>query len=670
MRRRNHLLIGLLLAAGLLFVLAAGAQEPSPSTPIPPADRILANLNAETPDWEALLSEPLPGRSHQTGRGLVSDHCQTATPITLTLGAFSFSDQVLTTGASITDTDPLQGCTWPSPDINSNSVWWRVWVPADGRLNVRTISENPERYDTVVTIYPASAGCDTLGVDKEQGCDDDTHAFQSDASALVDANESYLVEITEWGPANLGGELDLFVYFTLDSHWQTIPGVGLPIPLTRHTSVSDGAFLYVIGGQSPTLSSNTFRYNPSTQTWATLPPIPQPYSNTDGAYVNGRIYLPAGFAGNIPYEAVHYSYSIISAEWSDHHARITSTAEITEPVAWGAAAADPAENSYYYLGGRQASDPDTPLPFFLQYHIISDTWQTLPPMTIPRYAHRAAFVGDQLCVAGGMGNQGQILASGECYDFASKSWSPTGDLVVPRYSFGSAVGADGRWYVYGGAIESEGLNQLTTPKTEVFDPDTHTWVLLDQRWSLNQSREWPAGALVGMRIYAVGGYLGQETVVVNTMEWLNAGPLSLLFPLVVDGIPPALTNPHEPNDAIPLAFGPLQTGIPIASNFATISDNEDFFFFHSGITGTITLDLTGIPEGANYDLYLYDYSKTLLAASLNLSNQDEHIELDFLPAHAYFVRVKKDLISRPSGDLYALTASFPVPLGSSLAKTR
>jgi len=627
---KTVILLLLLLAAVMAAGVIVQAQEITPFPPSPhPPDCPSVRGTAGPPRWETFSSA-----APQAGRGAISDECSNAISVTLTAGAPSFADGVLTTGATITDTDPIQSCAWGGPAVNSNSVWWRVTVPEDGRLSVSSITENPGRYDTVVTIYPAAAGCGSLNTGNELGCDDDSHAFQSQASALVDGGEAYLVQVTGWGENNEGGDLDLFLHFALDTHWQYPSGTGLPIPLTRHVTVSDGEYLYLVGGWRPPDQKHTYRYDLRADTWSALEEMPVSYSNTDGVYVDGRIYIPSGYAGSSPYEGVHYTYTISDDIWST----LSAAPWGAEPIAWGAAAADPSDTAYYYTGGRYASTPDVPLPNVLQYDIISDTWHTLLYMNTPRYAHRAAFLGDELCVVGGIGGGGQPLAGGECFNFDSQSWSPTADLNIPRSSFGSAVGADGRWYVFGGVISGT----ITTPKTEVYDPQADHWTLLDQRWSLNQSREWPGGAQVGNRIYATGGRLPDQEVVVSTIEWLFVGASLNYLPLITNGAPAA--NGHEPNDALPLAYGPLASGVPLVSDFAQGGDNEDFFYIETGINATIQVTLTNIPAGSNYDLYLYGRdngnAKHLFASSTNLSNADEHLAAGPVPAGVYYIRVR------------------------------
>ena len=651
-RWRTLIYLFLLLAAGAI----ASAQGNAPPAGPHPPDSLPALGTAELPDWEALRLLP------DAVRVEVSDECQDAIPATLTRDEPAFDASIDTGWATGGITDPVQSCTLGGSAANSNSVWVRIIAPPeDGQLTVETITKNTDRYDTVVTIYPAGAGCNSLDAGDELGCNDDVHAFQSRASALVSNREEYLVEISGWGVDNAGGHLDLSGFFGQDTHWQHLSQNELPSGLSQHVAVSDGERLYVLGGQTSTAYSEAVNvFNPATAVWSPLEAMPQSYSNTDGVYANGQIYLPSGYAGATlgqPYAGIHYTYIISQDTWSTL-TPMTSLSTITEPIAWGAAAADPAGAAYYYTGGRRGSDyPNyVALAEVLQYNINSDTWQSFPPLVTPRYAHQAAFLGDELCIVGGIDEDGYILNSGECCDFRSPpSCSPIAGLNIPRFSFGSAVGPDGRWYVFGGNVGGG-----VTPKTEIFDPETDTWTLLNEHWSLRQSRQWPAGAQLGIHIYATGGYVDDLNKVVGTVERLTVGAAEFNYlPLIATGAETFLADRHEPNDTVTSAYGPLNANVSLTSIFDD-DDTEDFFFLQTEITSTIQVTLNHIPAGGyEYDLYFYQEPKHLLALSQNYSNNDEFIRISDAPAGRYTIRVQNKSWYLPaSQEPYWLLATY------------
>ena len=68
-------------------------------------------------------------------------------------------------------------------------------------------------------------------------------------------------------------------------------------------------------------------------------------------------------------------------------------------------------------------------------------------------------------------------------------------------------------------------------------------------------------------------------------------------------------------------------------------DQNDYYYFNLNVLHHITVDLTGIPDGADYDLILYDPSQTIVAQARRSGNVDEHIS--YVPAVTgrYYIRV-------------------------------
>jgi hypothetical protein len=218
----------LLLATTLLATVIARAQaiaEPAeqhrwPLPAVHPAEQSDVHGLSSLPDWS--LSQPLT--SSPDAIPAPNDACQDPITVTLTVGDNQYAAQFDTTAATTDPNDPLQSCTIGGPAVNSSSVWWAIQVPEDGELTFSTISGNPLRYDTVVTLYPGDIACESLSPADEIACDDDTRAFQSQLSALVNAGQSYLAEVTGWGADNPAGELDVVAYFETNTHWQAPPG--------------------------------------------------------------------------------------------------------------------------------------------------------------------------------------------------------------------------------------------------------------------------------------------------------------------------------------------------------------------------------------------------------------------------------------------------------------
>lgn len=107
------------------------------------------------------------------------------------------------------------------------------------------------------------------------------------------------------------------------------------------------------------------------------------------------------------------------------------------------------------------------------------------------------------------------------------------------------------------------------------------------------------------------------------------------LPIVLN--PPSDT--YEPNDSRSGAYGPLTSGTTYDSYLWSASDTWDCYWFDPSSLGTVTIDLTSIPSGTDYDLFLYDSttSTSSVARSQNLNNADEQIVYSLGHADRHYV---------------------------------
>ena len=102
----------------------------------------------------------------------------------------------------------------------------------------------------------------------------------------------------------------------------------------------------------------------------------------------------------------------------------------------------------------------------------------------------------------------------------------------------------------------------------------------------------------------------------------HAAGARLYLPLLFLHIDPCVL--HEPNADPHQAWGPLQSSQWLRS-YICQGDGQDWFYINLATLHTITIDLTDIPDGANFDLSLQDPAGQHGAFSKNGSNADEHI---------------------------------------------
>ncbi len=682
---RRHILLIVLIMTGVTGLVSGQGETPAEPEPIlvapepgtPPVFGPLTGMWTDSVEVEAeQVPPPLLTQNH------ASDSCSDA-PL-LGLQTFGNAGDISTVNDMTSlPSDPVLGCMWgtPSNARGYRTVWYKFLAPVSGRLLIHTsfeASDYMDSYDTVLQLYRSTDGtCGTLMV---IDCDDDSNGLFSEVSTFVIEGRTYYIEVADWHfavpeAATLRLSVVLEEGATL---WQRFSETGWPHPRSRHSVVSDGRYIYIIGGETPNPQGEPFpsrvgeidRFDTQTRTWATLPPLkPIPlnaYSRTSAALLGGHIYLPSGYVGNnTAYAGIHWVYNIAANDWVEGVSVPWATASPSgQPYAWHQAVSSPANNGYFMTGGLLAGDPEQLIPpisivptgRLLFYNANNATWNTgLPDMETARFSHVAARLGNEICVAGGLTrlerdpeeDLAAVVSSMECYNIATQQWSDRASLNFPRFAAGSAVGPDGRWYVFGGINSS--LNNVTL--TEVYNPATNTWQVLDSRYSVRRpGRAWPRGAFANNGLWIFGGEEVPGNEVVPLVERLSAPGTGLFVPAVFSG-----GNPLEPNDTFAQAM-PIQLGQVVQHTFDSPDDYFDIFAFLIGPEDEYVATLTNIPANNDYDVYVYNSNKFIVGHSTNVGAQPETAITFPLEPGVYYAMVMRTF-GKPGGPPYRLTVT-------------
>ena len=120
-------------------------------------------------------------------------------------------------------------------------------------------------------------------------------------------------------------------------------------------------------------------------------------------------------------------------------------------------------------------------------------------------------------------------------------------------------------------------------------------------------------------------------------QWYYSGRVFL--PAVLKNV--VGSDPHEPNNTWGDATL-LTSGQPMDS-WIFYDGDVDYWYFKASASqyNVINLDLTSIPDGTDYDLYLYDQNHNLIASSENSGSASESIVWTILPGadSYYFAKV-------------------------------
>jgi cysteine-rich repeat protein len=276
--------------------------------------------------------------------------------------------------------------------------------------------------------------------------------------------------------------------------WQTDGVPALPAPLLDAGGAVLNGELYVIAGKDASGPQRTVHvYNPFTNQWRLAPPLPAAYpavENPAVAVLGGALYVIGGstepFAGSVASAA---RFDPVTQAW-------TMLAPLPAPR--GGATAQGIASRIYVAGGMDAGSSRQEL--FI-YDPATNTWSAGAPMSVPRDNPMSAAVGGRLYVFGGRTRlappfpDNGTLSSAEVYDPAANAWQPIAPMPTGRRT-GNAVVVNGRVLLFGG----EGAG--TFAQNELYDPATDGWRILEP---MPLPRHGAVAGRIGNGIFVVGG---------------------------------------------------------------------------------------------------------------------------------------------------------------------
>jgi hypothetical protein len=227
-----------------------------------------------------------------------------------------------------------------------------------------------------------------------------------------------------------------------------------PLPTARANlaTAEVGGLVYAVGGiDDVDVSDVVETFNPRTGRWATSVPLPQPRAAPGAAGLGGLLYVAGGEVKLAP-----------------------DTYEVTNSV--------------------------------IVYDPWNKTWRSVAPMPTARFRHRLVSSGRYLYAIGGAAPTGESLTTVERFEPKSNSWTTMNPMVEARAlpcAVETKVGNRRVLVVVGGFFSADGtFGRRRT--TEVFDPDTGRWALLDVLLPVDRSGHDCATEADGT-VLAIGG---------------------------------------------------------------------------------------------------------------------------------------------------------------------
>jgi N-acetylneuraminic acid mutarotase len=336
--------------------------------------------------------------------------------------------------------------------------------------------------------------------------------------------EGSMSKVLHRGTAILAVSATVFLATTALAQMPTSPwkkGAPFPEPDEELYGVAVNGRMYVIGGWGggKALGVN-YEYDPATDKWTKKKSMPRHAHHAALAAANGKIYVMGGFvAPDSTTIAVGAAWQPIDDTWEYDPATDSWKSLAPLPGARGSAVAVEAGGKIYVIGGATTVEGSKD-PFFTffgparilatndMYDPATNKWTSRRPMSVPRNHAFAGAVDGKIYVIGGRTGHAFILSATntdvvEEYNPVTNLWSPP-KARMPTARSGGAWGTDGhRIYAAGGEVTTETLVGAFRA-VEAYEPATNTWTELP---SMPMPRHGVAGAVIGSRFHLVSGMI-------------------------------------------------------------------------------------------------------------------------------------------------------------------
>ena len=226
--------------------------------------------------------------------------------------------------------------------------------------------------------------------------------------------------------------------------WAEVAPLPFPMHHTNVAAVEDR--LYVLGALvtgSFTAIGNAYVYEPAANTWKPLAsmPIGTERGASGTAALGTKIYVAGGWRQNSSvadfsaYDTIEDSWEVLPglAEARDHLIAVAS------------------RDKFYAIGGRRNGALRDNVD---EFDPAAEKWMARSPMLTARAGTAGALVGDRILVAGGEGNTqlpSGVFSENEAYLAGMDTWETLEPMLTPRHGTGGAA-VKGVFYVPGGAI--------------------------------------------------------------------------------------------------------------------------------------------------------------------------------------------------------------------------
>lgn len=273
--------------------------------------------------------------------------------------------------------------------------------------------------------------------------------------------------------------------------WLTVPG-GIPAGVHHPVTFAIGDYGYSITGVNSNGSTidKVYRYNPVTDSWATLPDFPGGSRGfAIGLTYQGKGYVGFGVSSSQYFDDL-WAYDTATMQW-------TQLADCPGPARRHPALMAANGKIYVGLGNDNTGD----LKDFWQYDIASDSWTQLPDIPGPARHHPFMFAVNGEVYAG-MGHGGNfIFDDWYRFDTVNNTWQTMTDFPGEARVAGTQFDHMGHGYVLSG--DGDNHSFMSTGEFWEYDDATDNWTQLASH--PGPSRWAPGSFVINDTLYFFGG---------------------------------------------------------------------------------------------------------------------------------------------------------------------
>lgn len=235
--------------------------------------------------------------------------------------------------------------------------------------------------------------------------------------------------------------------------------------------------------------TNQEAYDPATNTWTSVAPLPAALDHIQSVELNGRIYYIGGLV-DWPGPAVG-TVNVYNPATNS----FTTGAPMLAGRERGAGGVAVHSGKIYYAGGLHGS---VAVPWFDEYNPATNKWTRLPNLPESRDHFQAEVVGNRFYAIGGRNTDIDATTSvNDAFDFGTGSWV-TGLAPLPSARGGFATAVVGAKILL---IGGEGGGH-TFSTVEGYDTESNSWSRFAQ---MPTARHGIEGAVCKGDVYVAGG---------------------------------------------------------------------------------------------------------------------------------------------------------------------